>query len=69
VVSGPAAGHDEGMDTPAAAASRLLLVSRRRDTVAAPDANAAKVRRYRLARRALAARPPGISQAVRRPPL
>jgi hypothetical protein len=31
-------------------ASRLQLVSQRRDTVAVRDVNAAKVRRYRLAR-------------------
>ena len=31
-------------------ASRLLLVSQRRDTVAIRDPTAAKVRRYRLAR-------------------
>jgi hypothetical protein len=30
--------------------ARLLLVSQRRDTVAVRDPNAAKVRRYRLAR-------------------
>jgi hypothetical protein len=30
--------------------ARLMLVARRRDTVAAPDPDAPRVRRYRLAR-------------------
>jgi hypothetical protein len=45
------------MSSPVAAA-RVLLVERR-DTVAARDPNAAKVRRYRLARLQLNGRPAG----------
>jgi hypothetical protein len=40
------------------AAARVLLIERR-DTVAARDPNAAKVRRYRLARLQLNGRPAG----------
>jgi hypothetical protein len=44
-------------------ASRLQLVSQRRDTVAVRDPNVAKVRRYRLARVQLnAARAAGVAR-------
>jgi hypothetical protein len=46
------------MTTARANAARLVLVERR-DTVAVRDPNAARVRRYRLARTKLAGRPAG----------
>jgi hypothetical protein len=48
----------------AAASARLVLVQRR-DTPAARDPYAAPVRRYRLARTDLAARPAGCDARVR----
>jgi len=43
--------------TARASAARLVLVEQRRDTVAVRDPSAARVRRYRLARTRLSARP------------
>jgi hypothetical protein len=50
VVARPPGGDDAGMTLSARASAARLVLVERRDTVAVRDPNAARVRRYRLAR-------------------